>query len=118
MPSIFIILGIIYGIVQLVGILLIKRADLYKKQEDATKEAPNTIEGAPNTIEGAPNTVEGALNTVEETLSKESKSKKDATPFEALKQPTFYWLWIIFALGAQIVPLINSQWKVRNLNFL
>ena len=111
MPSIFIILSIIYGIVQFVGILLIKRADLYKKQEDATKKAPNTIEGAPNTVEGA-------LNTVEETLSKESKSKKDATPFEALKQPTFYWLWIIFALGAQIVPLINSQWKVRNLNFL
>lgn len=108
MPSIFIILSIIYGIVQLVGILLIKRADLYKKQED----------GLSNTTKEAPNTVEGALNTVEETLSKESKSKKDATPFEALKQPTFYWLWIIFALGAQIVPLINSQWKVRNLNFL
>ena len=115
MPSIFIILGIIYGIVQLVGILLIKRADLYKKQEDGlsdtTKEAPNTVKEAPNTMEGAP-------NTVEETLNKESKSKEDATPFEVLKQPAFYWLWIIFAFGAQIIPLINSQWKVRNLNFL
>ena len=53
-----------------------------------------------------------------ESIVEESQRHSDITPRNALKFSNFYILWIIFALGNQTIPFINTLYKVLNVNYV
>ncbi|PAA93643.1 hypothetical protein BOX15_Mlig000477g2, partial [Macrostomum lignano] len=109
-PSCFVFLGLIYALMQAVGVALLRRptaAELEERQELVGEAGDDTAAQETALDEGSPSKPV-AMETSEHG---NRGGELDSTPGQMVRKPQFWLLWATFLVNSQSVVYINTQYK-------
>lgn len=113
-PSLFLMLGLVYMIIQLIGCLMIFKPPFYP-DEIIFNEGKFLLIKSPS---GEP-VLDAGYNSQEEGASDHMPIQpKCIEPKEAVKSTEFIQMWLMFALSTQSVQFINTMYKAFGQQFI